>query len=147
MLEVRGKGAAMNVWYVEVKRARDDGSEEISKVGYLHEPTRADLDELEAENWVVGLVGQQTLAATRLGSPRSDPAILRAHATVIAAFLDGEMDACLDDGKQPPTAALQEAKAICAAADDAGLTELAMGLQRLIEQAERQIAERRGGAR
>ena len=135
----------MNVWYVEVKRVRDDGSEEVSKVGYLHAPTRADLDGLEGEGWEVGQTGQQTLTGSGLGQPRSDPLIIRAHATVVAAFLEQDMDAFLNQGSLPPSSALQEAKAICAAADDAGLTDVAMGLQRVIDQAERQIADRRGG--
>ena len=57
------------------------------------------------------------------------------------------MDAFLYQGKLPPSSALQEARAVRAAADDAGLTDLAMGLQRVIDEAERQIAERRGGER
>lgn len=136
----------MNVWYVEVKRARGDGSEEVSKVGYLHEPTQPDLRELEVEGCEVGQIGQQTLSGTRLGHPGSDPVIVRAHAAVVANFLKTDMNAFLNEGKPPPALALQEAKAIGAAADEAGLTELAMGLQQVIDEAERQIAERRGGA-
>ncbi|HEY2508116.1 MAG TPA: hypothetical protein VGI58_16500 [Streptosporangiaceae bacterium] len=133
----------MNVWYVEVTRTRDDSSEEVSRVGYLHEPTPADLAELAAEGWEVGQIGQQSLSANSLGSPGSDPVIIRTYAAVVANFLKTDMDAFLNEGKPPPTSALQEAKAISAAADEAGLTELAVGLQRVIDEAEHQIAERR----
>lgn len=134
----------MKVWYVEVKRTRDDLEAEVSKVGYLHEPTQADLAELRAEGWDVGQIGEQTLTETNLGRPGSDPVNIRAYATVIAAFLEQDLKAFLNEGAEPPTAALQEAKAICAAADDAGLTELAAGLQSVIDTAQRQIAERSG---
>jgi hypothetical protein len=136
----------MNVWYVEVKRARDDGSEELSKVGYLHEPTRADLDELEAEGWQIGQIGQHAQSETVFGLPGSDPVIIRAHATVVAAFLDRDMEAFLNEGKPPPSSVLQEAEAIRTAAEDAGLTNLARNLQRMIGQGKAQIAGRQRGA-
>jgi hypothetical protein len=131
----------MDVWYVEVKRAGAGGSEEISKVGYLHAPTRADLDELEGDGWEVGLIGTQSLAESTLGQPGSDATTIRAHAAVVAGFLERDMDAFLSLGQPPPSSALHEAEAVRAAAAEAGLTDLAMGLRLMIDQAREQIAE------
>lgn len=132
----------MKFWHVEVSRVRSDGSADVTKVGYLHEPTRADLDELEGEGWEAGRIGHQSLSDSRLGHPGADPAIIRAHATVVAAFLDRDLESFLSQGGVPPTAALREAESVRAAAADAGLTDLAGNLQAMIDHARERIAER-----